>query len=155
MGRSKILLVGKSLNQYSQLARRLASWGGECRFASSDKEGCGWLRQQTCELVISEMHPMDGSALRMIPLIEGSPSSLFCFLPIEDSCLWIPIVEKGQICLGAPALWPNEFRRVLWRVLSEGRTVSASEPEIPESPAPPTHSTPQRATRPQMLATSG
>ena len=155
MGRSNVLLVGKSLNPYSCLARRLTSWGGECRFASSYKEVCNWLRQQTFELVISEMHPMDGSALRITPLLEGSPTSLFCFLPVQDSCLWIPILERGQICLGAPALWPNEFGRVLWRVLNEGRAVSASEPRTPGSPAAPTRSTPQRATRPQVLAPSG
>lgn len=51
------------------------------------KEVCGWLRQHTFELVISEMHPMDGTALWLIPLMEGSPGSLFCFHPIEDSCL--------------------------------------------------------------------
>jgi hypothetical protein len=79
--------------------------------------------QQSFELVISEMNLVDGSALRMSPLLEGSRSSLFCFHPVRDSCLWIPIVERGQICWGAPALRPNEFGRVLRRALTEGRTV--------------------------------
>jgi hypothetical protein len=139
VSRPNVLCVGGSLNPHSWLARRLASWGGECQFTSSQKEVSHWLGRQTFELVISEMHPMGGSALQMIPLLEGSPTSLYCFLPTQDSCLWIPIVERGQICLGAPALRPSDFGRVLRRVLSEGRTVSVSERwtlELPEAPSP-------------------
>ncbi len=138
MGRPKILLVGESLNQHSHLADLLTNWGGECRFATSHKEACDLLGQQAFELVLSEMHPMDGSVLRMIPLLEGSPTSLFCFHPIEDSCLWMPVVERGQSCWGAPALRPGEFARVLRRALTEGCTAPVSERRTPESlEAPP------------------
>ena len=155
MRRPNVLLVGESLNQYSYLAQRLTSWGGECRFASSYKKACAWLRQQTFELVISEIHPTDGSAFRMIPLLEGSSTSLFCFHPIEDSCLWIPIVERGQVCWSAGVLRPSEFGRILCRTLSEGRTVSVSECRMPELRVAPSPFPPQRSTRPRQLAKAG
>jgi hypothetical protein len=155
MGRPNILLVGESLNQYSYLAQRLTSWGGECRFATSYKEVSALLGQQTFELVISGMNLVDGSALRMIPLLEGCPSSLFCFHPIEDSCLWIPIVERGQICWGAPALRPSEFGRVSRRAITEGRTVSVSERRLTEPPGAPPPSPPQSLARRRELAKAG
>jgi len=155
MRRPNVLLVGESLNQYSSLAQRLASWGGECRFATSYKEVCALLGQQTFELVISEMHSMEGSALRMIPLLKGSSTSLFCSYPIEDSCLWMPIVERGQSCWGAPALRPNEIARVLRRALTEGCTISVSERWKPDSPAAPLPSANQSSAKPRVVATSG
>lgn len=155
MRRPKVLLVGESLNQHSYLAQRLTSWGGECRFATSYKQVCALLEQQTFEFVISRMNLVDGSALRLIPLLEGSPSSLFCFYPIEDSCLWIPLVEKGQICWGASALRPSEFGRVLRRALPDGRTVSVSERPMQESPGEPSPSPFQSSTKPRELAKAG
>jgi hypothetical protein len=155
MHRTNVFLVGESLNQHSYLSRRLTSWGGECRFVTSDKQVCALLGQQTFELVISGMNLVDGSALRMIPLLEGSPSSLFCFHPIEDSCLWIPIVERGQICWRAPALRPSEFGRVLRRVLTEGRAVSVPERRRPELSAAPSPSPSQSSTKPRELAKAG
>jgi len=155
MERPKVLLVGESLNQYSHLAGLLTKWGGECRFATSHEEACTLLGQQTFELVVSEMHPMHGSALRLIPLLEGSPTSLFCFHAIEDGCLWMPVVERGQSCWGAPALRPSAFARVLRRTLAEGRTVSVSERRMPESPAAPPPSPPQSSATPRADATSG
>jgi len=155
MERPKVLLVGESLNQYSRLAGLLTKWGGECRFATSHEEACALLGQQTFELVISEMHPMDGSALRLIPLLEGSPTSLFCFHAIEDSCLWMPVVERGQNCWGAPALRPSAFARVLRRALNEGCAISVSEQRMPELPAAPPPSPVQSSAKPRAVATSG
>ena len=155
MRRPNVLLVGKSLNQYSYLAQRLTSWGGECRFAISHKDVCALVSQQIFELVISEMNLVDGSALRMRPLLEGSPTSLFCFHPIEDSCLWIPVVERGQICLGAGALRPSEFGRILRRTLTEGLTVSVSERRMQELPAAPDPSPLQSVAKPRVLAKAG
>ena len=155
MRRPNVLLVGESLNQYSYLAQRLTSWGGECRFAISHKDVCALVGQQNFELVISQMNLVDGSALRMIPLLEGSPTSLFCFHPIEDSCLWIPIVERGQICWRAPALRPSEFGRVLRRALTEERTVSVSERRTQELPAAPSPSPSPSSTNPRELAKAG
>ena len=155
MRRSNVLLVGESLTQYSHLAQRLTSWGGECRCAISHKEVYALLGQQTFEVVISGMNLVDGSALRMIPLLDGSASSLFCFLPIEDSCLWIPIVERGHICWGAPALRPNEFGRVLRQALTEGRTVPVSDHGMQELPTAPRPSPLQISAKPRVLAKCG
>jgi hypothetical protein len=153
----KVLLVERtpSLSQYSHLARRLTSWGTGCQFAISYKEVCALLGQQTFELVISGMRLVNGSALRMIPLLEGSSSSLFCFHPVQDSCLWIPIVEGGQVCWGAPVLHPGEFGRLLRRTLTEERTVSVSGARVAASPALPSPSSSQSLTEARQLAKAG
>lgn len=155
MSRPNVLLVGETLNQYSNLAQRLTSWGGECRFAISQKSVCALVGQQTFELVISEMKLVDGTASQMRPLLEGSRSSLYCFLPVQNSCLWIPIVERGQNCWGAPALRPSEFGRVLHRALTVERAVTISEGRIIEPSVSPFPSASQSFTKPRQLANAG
>lgn len=157
MRRPNVLLVGETLHQYSYLAQRVTNWGGECRFAVSNKEVYALLARHTFELIISEMKLVDGPALRMSPLLEGSPCSLFCFHPVRDSCLWIPIVERGQICLGAPALRPNQFGQLLRCALTEERTaaVIASEPRTADSLTALSPSSPQSLTEARQLAKAG
>jgi hypothetical protein len=115
---AKILLVGESLGPNSYFAQRLTNWGAECEFASSCQQACALVRQKTFEIVIGEMKLMDGLVRQIIPLLEGSRTSFFCSYPIEDSCLWVPVLERGQVCLGGSTLRPNEFGRALRQALT-------------------------------------
>ncbi len=156
MGNLNVLLVGKSANQYSLLEQRLTSWGGKCQFAVSHGEVRDLLVQKTIGLVISEMKLVDGSVLRMMPLVEGSATSLFSFHPTSNGCLWIPIVEKGKICWGAPALRPREFTGFLRQALAERRALPLIDCQVIELPAAPLPSPPQKpATRPRVFAKAG
>lgn len=119
MGKPNVLLAGEFANPSSDVAVRLATWDARCQFANSCQEVCALLGQQDFQLVISELKLADGSALQAAPLLEGSPTTMFCSLPVEDSCLWIQVVEKGRACF-RPSIWrPREFGRVLRRVLEE------------------------------------
>jgi hypothetical protein len=155
MGNLNVLLVGKSASQYSLLEQRLTSWGGKCQFAVSHGEVRGLLVQKTIGLVISEMKLVDGSALRMMPLVKGSPTSLFSFHATANGCLWIPIVEKGRICLGEPALQPREFTGFLRQALAEGHAPPPLECQVIELPPAPLPSPPQTPAKPRVFAKAG
>jgi len=127
MRKPKVLLVGECANPQSLIAQRLSAWDADCQSANSSEEACHLLTQQTFELVMSETTLVDGSALRIIPFLEGSSTTLFCSHPIEDSCVWIKLVDRGQVCWGAPALRPSEFRRLLYRLLKGERSGLLSE----------------------------
>lgn len=117
MRRAKVLLLDECANPQSDIARRLAHWDADCRFAKSYAEVREFLTQQTFQLVISARILMDGSVRRVIPLLEGSQTTLFCSYPVEDSCLWMRVLDRGQVCWGMPALRPSEFGRVLRQVV--------------------------------------
>ncbi len=55
MATIKILLVGESLNQHSQIAQRLACWGADRQYASSCSQACTLLKEQAFDLVISRL----------------------------------------------------------------------------------------------------
>jgi hypothetical protein len=38
---------------------------------------------------------------------------------VEDSCLWLPLVNHGEKCPGTPALRPSEFISVLDQIVKE------------------------------------
>ena len=135
MSNVNVLLVGKSANEYSLLEQRLTNWGGKCWFAMSRQEARELLRRETIGLVVSEMNLVDGSALRLMPLVENSPTSLYSFHPTSNGCLWIPMVEKGKFCWGAPVLQPGEFARILHEALTEKHVVPVQEPQRIELPA--------------------
>jgi hypothetical protein len=109
----KILLVGESLNQHSQIAQRLACWGADRQYASSCSQACTLLKEQAFDLVISRLKLTDGSAAQMIPLLEGSPATLFCSQPVAIGCWWLPIIDRGRLCWGAPGLRAKEFGELL------------------------------------------
>ena len=150
-----VLLVGKSANEYSLLEQRLTNWGGKCRFAISRQEARKLLIEEAIGLVISEMNLVDGSALRLMPLLENSPTSLYSFHPTSNGCLWIPMVEKGKICWGAPTLRPGEFALFLRRTLAEQRTIPVLEPRKIELPAAPVIAVPKISVRPRVFAKAG
>jgi hypothetical protein len=68
------------------------------------------LKNHTFRLVISGTNPTNDSA-SLIPLLEGSPTTLFCSYPIEDSCLWIRILNNGNVCWDNTHVFKN--RRVV------------------------------------------
>jgi hypothetical protein len=122
----KVVLVGESGTPHSDLARRVAGWGAECHFAASYKEVRSLLRQQTFDLILGEMHLGESSAMRLVPHLEGTATSLICSFPIEDSCVWLQIVDRGRAVRDVPLLRPNEFGVLLHRTLTEQRSAEAS-----------------------------
>jgi len=126
MAQRTAVIVGQCASPHSSIAQRLARWGVQCLFAKSYTEARSLLQQRACDLILSDLQLADGSARRLAALLEGSPVSLFCSYPIEDSCLWIPVVARGRDCWGAAPLRPREFGVLLRRAFAERRPAGAS-----------------------------
>jgi hypothetical protein len=117
MARPEVLIGGEPANPHSVLAQHLARWGAQCSFANSCQKVCEFLGERRFHLVVCEATLADGSVLRAIPLLASSSATLFCSFPVEDSCLWIRMVEEGRVCR-RPSVWrPHEFGRVLREAL--------------------------------------
>ena len=112
----RVLLIGKSEMDFVTLRRHLEEEGCECRFVSSYSDGVELLGQLRFDLILSNGQP---GIRNLVPSLSGSSTSLFCAHAIEDSCLWLPVVLKGDECLGAPPLRPKEFAEKLEQILDE------------------------------------
>jgi hypothetical protein len=63
--------------------------------------------------VLSNTHLADGTGYRLLMTLARLPVSAFLCFPVEDSCIWLPIIDDGKECSGSPALRPAEFARAL------------------------------------------
>ncbi len=115
----QVLVVGRAAASAGCLRERLQQWGCECQFANSFHEARSLVGAQAFDLVLSEFHLEDGTAYPLIALARGSRTTVFFSQAVEDSCWWVPAVRRGRECLGANALRPQEFSRVLDEVLQE------------------------------------
>ena len=107
--RPKALLIGESPQGSSNLAKRLQERGCECEFAVSYREACSRLMGEGFALVLSPMRLRDSSLFPLIGLLDGSGITLFYFHAVEDGCLWLPALRRGQKCFGSSAMRPSEF----------------------------------------------
>jgi CheY-like chemotaxis protein len=121
--RPKALLIGESPQGSQYLTKRLQENGCECAFAVTCREACSLLRAQDFDLVLSPMRLSDGSLYPLIGLLDGSGITLFYYHPVEDGCLWLPALRRGQKCFGSSALRPSEFVAALDETTREIRAM--------------------------------
>jgi hypothetical protein len=112
-----VLLIGSSENAFGPLLRQhLEAHGCDCRFVPTYAEGAELVRQFQFDLILSNGQP---GVNTLIPSLLGSSVSLFCAHTVEDGCLWLPVILKGNECLGASVLHPKEFSKKLDQILDE------------------------------------
>jgi hypothetical protein len=113
----RVLLVGESVEGFSFLLQHLKKRGCECWVATSNWDATRLSGGHAFDLVLCTNGMSGINAL--IASLMGSPASLFCSHPVEDSCWWLPAVQHGEKCLGTPALRPSEFANALDRMVNE------------------------------------
>lgn len=113
---ARVLLVGKSERDLFLLRQHLVEQECQCTFVSSYSEGVKLFDHQRFDLVLCSGQP---GIRTLFPSVIGSVASLFCAHPIEDGCLWVPVVLNGEECLGVPPLRPSEFTETIRRIVDE------------------------------------
>jgi hypothetical protein len=116
-GAAIALLVGEGQTGWSVLQEHLERHGWLCSFAESVTQCQELLRSHEFDLVLSTspIHPSDA----LVASLRGLNCSLYYSLTVEDGCWWIPLLDHGRDCLGAPALHPNELARALDQLVAE------------------------------------
>lgn len=108
-----MLLVGQSFQTPHGLTERLQRWGYRCHFAENIRTAREMLNSMRVDVVLSDMHLSDGTAIALVGIWAGLTVSAFLCLPVETSCFWLPALDAGIKCLGLPALRPPEFAKAL------------------------------------------
>jgi hypothetical protein len=112
-----VLLISESAEGSSFLRLRLTQRGCECYVATSSAEAARLFAGHGFDLLLctSWMQGMN----TLISVLIGSGASLFRSVAVENSCWWMPAVQYGEECAGAPALRPSEFKLALDRIVEE------------------------------------
>jgi hypothetical protein len=137
--RARVLLLGERAMGASMIRRRLQQLGCSCWFSVSVEEGMALWDSHAFHLIIC----IGGirQALSMIAHMGRTNCNIYCSYPLENSCLWVPLMANGRECLGTPALRPSEFLEVLGNVVIEiesGQVVTSGATSV----AAPRYATP-------------
>jgi CheY-like chemotaxis protein len=86
-------------------------------FATSTEGAIALIAGQRFHLILSTrpLHEIES----LLPMLSESDCAIFCSYPVHDSCWWLPVVNHGQKCLGAPAFRPSEFVTFLGQLISD------------------------------------
>jgi hypothetical protein len=118
-----VLLVGEVPRSSLQLLLWLYERGCRCHFATSYQDACSLISRTQFDLVLSQYQLPDRTAFSLLDWLIGSPATLFLSTVVESGCLWLPMLERGKRCVGAPVLRSSDFNEALARVLGvEGRS---------------------------------
>jgi CheY-like chemotaxis protein len=120
-GSITVLLVGETPRSSLALLLWLHERGCRCQFAMSYRGACSLISHTQFDLVLSQYQLPDRTALSLLDWLIGSPATLFLSTVVERGCLWLPMLERGKRCVGAPVVRSNDFKEVLARVLGIDR----------------------------------
>jgi len=108
-----VFLVGENFHAASALTNKPYLLKFQCHFANTMRAASEPLSSQPVDLVLSNTYLPDGTGVGLLPALARLPITAFLSFRVENSCLWLPAINGGKVCLGAPALRPLEFRRTL------------------------------------------
>ena len=114
---ARALLVGRRLSADYRLLERLRKSGWTCVAAEAAQPARELAGANRFDLILSETHLPDGNFQDLMNLLVDSESSLYTCLPVQDDCWWVPVIRRGQFCLGTPALRSREFCDELTQIL--------------------------------------
>lgn len=113
----RVLLVGETATSSLWLVNWLSKHGCRCCFATSFLEACKWIRRIRFDLVLSQYQLPDRTAFPLLELLAGLPTSLLLSTPVENGSLWLPMLDLGRRCVGAPVLRSREILPALGKLL--------------------------------------
>ena len=124
-----ILLVGESVRHSPQLVQWLESRGCTCRFAPSYRDACMAIGRIQFDLVLSQYDLPDRTAFPLLEWLAGSPATLLFSARVESGFLWLKMLERGERCVGFPAMRSSALIATLDQALTHAPSVNASAAE--------------------------
>jgi hypothetical protein len=139
MGRTSVivLILGERPEGASYLAGHLEQRGCQCWFAHSLEEAIARHEPQAFDLILS-VKPM-ARPEELQRLLGGAPATAYSCYRVEDGCWWLPLLNRGQKSLGAPAFRPSEFIGELDRLVQLMQSEAQADAESASRLASPVH----------------
>lgn len=125
-----VLLVGESTKSFRLLKKSLKRRHCRCRTSTSYEQAHRLIGEAAPDVVLSTIPPRPGAISSMTERLAGTGASFYYAYPVEDGCWWLPALQRGERCFGAPALRSREFTRVFDRALAEIREQRTIEREL-------------------------
>jgi hypothetical protein len=114
-----ILLVGRNGSWGTKVLKSLEKFGAELSFAAPQTVTAEHVRKGAYLIILLDSTVSSEQRRQLASELAGSSISIFYSFPVENGCWWLPTLQNGQDCHGAPAFRRNEFPNELERILRD------------------------------------
>ena len=115
----RILLVGRQGAWSEMLFKSLQKFDSELSFVPPESVTADFVRQgEYTVLLLDSTVPAD-QRRNLVSALVGSSASVFYTFPVENGCWWLPALQSGEDCHGAPAFRRREFQAEIERILGD------------------------------------
>jgi hypothetical protein len=125
----RVLIVGPTTSSTNSILKKLAQAGWGSHAVDGAHEAETVLKTIRFKVVLSSEKLPDGTGYELAPLIARQGGSLFVGVTLSETCLWLPVIERGERSLGKRAMNPTMLETEVSEVL---RALKAREPGAPK-----------------------
>ena len=109
----RVLLVGQKLKPICPLLEKFEERGCRWEFVETSEDGRQAIVRADFDVVLADSQLDSGGAYSLIPVLLGTRSSLFFWVPLEQSACLLPVVLRGNYQFRSAALRPEIFEELL------------------------------------------
>lgn len=121
----RVLIVGPTTSSTNGILSKLARAGWGSHAVAGAREAETVLKTIRFKVVLSSEKLPDGTGYELAPLIARQGGSLFIGVTLSETCLWLPVIEKGERSLGKRAMNPTMLEAEVSGLL---RALKGTEP---------------------------
>ena len=125
----RVLIVGSTTSSTNGILKKLvqAGWGSHAVDGAREAETV--LKTIRFKVVLSSEKLPDGTGYELAPLIARQGGSLFVGVTLSETCLWLPVIEKGERSLGKRAMNPTMLETEVSELLRALKPTEARAPK--------------------------
>jgi len=131
----RILVVGTRAPGTTPMLERMAARGFGARDVPTAKEARQMLATFRFDAVLAAESLPDGSGYDLADMVAEREATLAVGVALSESCLWLPVIERGAKVLGKRALSPRMLELELDLMLLGLRDVAGKQEDAAPLPA--------------------
>jgi hypothetical protein len=134
----RILVIGEPLRGTREVLQRLSTRGWGARVVPTLREGRDLLGTFDFDVVLASEALADGRGYDVADRVKERVRSLLVGVALSETCLWLPVVERGESVLGKRALNMQTLETELENLLtsSQARVIAREKlQKIPQKAA--------------------
>ncbi|HEX4002292.1 MAG TPA: hypothetical protein VHX36_06560 [Candidatus Acidoferrales bacterium] len=113
----RILFAGTPPPVTDEILTKLAARGFGAHLATKLSEAREFLEIFRLDIVLASESLADGRGYALADAMKRQSGTLIVGVPLSESCLWLPVVERGVVVLGKRAFSPTTLEAELDRLL--------------------------------------
>lgn len=112
-----ILLVGRNGSWGSTVLKSLEKYECELSFEAPQNVTPRFAKKGGYDVILLDSTVPQEQRRELAAELAGSSVSIYYTFPVENGCWWLPALQHGEDCHGAPAFRRSEFPLELERIL--------------------------------------